>query len=213
MRSLIDSLMDQIYASSVSSDNTTTQESPVADLTIKESPVDNLPAPSTDDVPNSSFADVTPVRSLTPANRSLRFLEVGAPGSPYTHIVSSRAAVPGMCISSTDLLSFIDHLPVVSPRRSCCSRLAVCWQGPVTCGRSSRPTRGSPERGRANAISGWPGCAPCHLCGCRGGSATSHDCQTFPRLTGSVRAVLDDYWVTFRILRPGSDVIYQDRAL
>ena len=89
-----------------------TQESPVENLVIGESPVDDLPAPSTDDVPSSSFADVTPVRLLTPANRSLRFLETGPPGSPHTHMVSSRAAVPGMCIASTDILSFIDPLPM-----------------------------------------------------------------------------------------------------
>ena len=47
-----------------------------------------------------------------PANRSLRFLETGAPGSPCVPVLSSRAAVPGMCIVSADLLSFIDPLPL-----------------------------------------------------------------------------------------------------
>ena len=105
LRSLLESMRDEIYTSSVSSDNTMTHESPVTELVIEESPVDDLPTPSSDEVPSSSFADVKPVRSLTPANRSLRFLETGAPGSPHTHMVSLRAAVPGMCIASTDLLS------------------------------------------------------------------------------------------------------------
>ena len=54
----------------------------------------------------------TSVRPLTPANCSLRFLETGAPGSPCVPVLSSRAAVPGTCIASTDLLEFIDPLPM-----------------------------------------------------------------------------------------------------
>ena len=55
---------------------------------------------------------VAPVRSLTPANQSLRFLETGSPGLLLAHVLTSRAAVPGMCIASTDLLPFIDPLPM-----------------------------------------------------------------------------------------------------
>ena len=68
---------------------------------------------STDNVPCSSFADVTPLQfSHTCDTGAYRFLETGAPGSPLTHILLSRAAVPGMCIASTDLLSYIDPLPM-----------------------------------------------------------------------------------------------------
>ena len=70
------------------------------------------PAPSTDDVPPTSSTVEAPVRSLTRANRSLRFLDTGAPGSPHVHTVSLRAAVPGMCIASEDLLSYIANGPV-----------------------------------------------------------------------------------------------------
>ena len=52
------------------------------------------------------------MRSIGPANRSLRFLETGAPESPHVHTVSSRAAVPGTCVASEDLLSYIDPLPM-----------------------------------------------------------------------------------------------------
>ena len=60
----------------------------------------------------SNFAVEAPVRPLIPANRSLRFLETGAPGSPQVDLVSSRAAVPSVCVASTDRLSFIDPLPM-----------------------------------------------------------------------------------------------------
>ena len=113
MFSILDTMRDEIYASSVSSNNTTIQESPVADLLIKESPVDKLPVPSID-VPRSSVSEVTPVRSLTPANRNLRFLETGAPGSPHIHTVSSRAAVTVIYRPST-------NGPACSPRRPVCS--------------------------------------------------------------------------------------------
>ena len=100
-RSLIDSMREDIRHTSASLEDTHTRHSPVEDLTAGELPVD-LP----------SIPVVAPVRSLTPANRSLRILETGAPGSPLTHVITSCAAVPGMCIASTDLLSFIDPLPI-----------------------------------------------------------------------------------------------------
>ena len=64
MLSILDTMRNDIYASLVSSDNTTIQEAPVVDSLIKESPVDDLPAPSTD-VPCSFVTDVT-----TPVHRS-----------------------------------------------------------------------------------------------------------------------------------------------
>ena len=100
-RSLIDSMREEIRHTSASLDDTQTCHSPVEDLTAGELPVD-LP----------SVPVVATVRSLTPANRGLHFLEIGALGSPLAHVLTSRAAVPGMCIASTDMLSFIDPLPM-----------------------------------------------------------------------------------------------------
>ena len=85
---------------------------PVEDLVVEELQVDISPSMSTCYDAVSSVPDVAPVRSLTPANRSLRLLETWAPGSPLTHELASHAAVPGMCIASTDLLSYIDPLPM-----------------------------------------------------------------------------------------------------
>ena len=96
--SLIDSMHEDIRQNSSAPD---AYQSQVRDLPADEPAVD-LPAAS----------PVTQVRPLTPANRSLRFLETGAPGSPCVPVLSSHAAVPGTCLASTDLLSFIDPLPM-----------------------------------------------------------------------------------------------------
>ena len=111
-RPLLESMKDEIYESSVSTDDTLNRGSPVEELVVEESPVDISPSLSTNYGPSYSFTDVAPVRSLTPANQSLRFLETGALGSPLTHFLSSCAAVPGTNIASTDLLSLIDPLPL-----------------------------------------------------------------------------------------------------
>ena len=80
MLSLFYRMRTKIYSTSTSSD----------DSPIKDSPVAEYPAPSTDDVPATSSIVEAPVRSLTSANyRSLRFLETGALGSPHVHTVSS----------------------------------------------------------------------------------------------------------------------------
>ena len=94
-------MREEIQHTSASLEDTQTRHSPVEDLMAGELQVD-LP----------SVPVIAPVRSLTPANRSLCFLETGAPGLPLAHVLTSRAAVPGMCFTSTDLLSFIDPLPM-----------------------------------------------------------------------------------------------------
>ena len=94
--SLLDSMREDIYQHSSAPD---ARRSPVLDFHVDESPVDLPVAPV-----------ATSVRPLTPANRSLQFLETGAPGSPCVPVLSSRAAVPGTCIASTYLLTFIDPL-------------------------------------------------------------------------------------------------------
>ena len=164
-RSFIDCMKGEIYQSSASLENTLTHRLPVEDLAVEELPVDI-----------SSVPDIAPVRSLTPANRSLRFLETGAPGSPLTHELASRAAVPGMCIASTDLLSFIDPLPmdrltlVWFQHRS---RLAGGGQTPVTGSRTSRSWHAG--MWATSRISGRPGGSTRRVCRRRGGYRSSHD--------------------------------------
>ena len=190
-RSLIDTMKDKIYQSSVSSGDT--RGSPVEYLVVEESPVGISPSLSTDYDAVSLVPDFAPVRSLTPTNWSLRFLETGAPGSPLTHELSSHAAVPGMCIVSTDLLSYIDPLPM--------DKLAL---------HDSRTVRDWPTEDRKQLL------AVAHrdlhvtrrnvadltryldeaaqLAMCAGAGEDNFPLmtvETFPRLTGGVRAILD----------------------
>ena len=83
-RSLIDSIREEIRHTSSPPEDTDARHSPVQDFTDGELPVD-LP----------SVPIVTPFWSLTLANQSLRFLETGAPRSPFVQVLTSRAAVPG----------------------------------------------------------------------------------------------------------------------
>ena len=73
------------------------------------SPVVSLSSLSSASAAAPSFAPNCP---LTPANRSLRFLEAGAPGASQPYNVHSRPAVPDLCIASTRLLSCIDPFPL-----------------------------------------------------------------------------------------------------
>ena len=97
-RSILDSIREDVLLHSSTPD---ADRSPVVDFAVDESSVV---------LPVTPVA--TSVRPLTPANHSLWFLETGAPGSPCVPVLLSRAAVPGTCIASTDLLDFIDPLPM-----------------------------------------------------------------------------------------------------
>ena len=54
----------------------------------------------------------TPVRSLTPNNRSLSFLQTGPVEDPHVHVLQSRGAVSRVSIASTDLLYYVEPLPL-----------------------------------------------------------------------------------------------------
>ena len=53
-----------------------------------------------------------PVRSLTPNNRSLSFLHSGSADRPQLHVPLSRGAVSSVSLGSTDLLSYVEPLPL-----------------------------------------------------------------------------------------------------
>ena len=54
----------------------------------------------------------TPVRSLTPNNRSLGFLQTGPGEHAHLHVHQSRGAVSSVSIASTDLLYYVEPLPL-----------------------------------------------------------------------------------------------------
>ena len=163
---------------------TQTCHSPVEDLTAGELPVDLLSVPV-----------VTPVRSLTLAKQSLHFLDTGAPALPLAHILTSRAAVPGMCIASTDLLSFIDPLPMDRlalfdnntvhdwPAEDRHQLLAVAHRDlHITHRNIADLTQYLDEQAAQLAM-----CA-----GAGDDSIPLMTVESFPRLTGGVRAILDN---------------------
>ena len=72
-------------------------------------PVVELPPPLTFTSSTSPLPVVlTPVRSLTPNNRPLSFLQTGPGEHAQLHIPQSRGAVYSISIASTDLLSHVD---------------------------------------------------------------------------------------------------------
>ena len=143
----------------------------------------------------SRYDTMTPLDYVTPANRSLRFLETGAPESPCVPMLSSRAVVPGTCLASTDLLSFIDQLLM--------DRLAL---------HDHRAARDWPAEDRSQLLA--VAHRDLHVARRNVADLTKYlddhaaqlamyvdagddtvplmTVETFPRLTGGVRAVLED---------------------
>ena len=52
------------------------------------------------------------VRSLTPNNRSLSYMQSGSADQPQLHVPLSRVAVSSVSLGSTDLLYYIEPLPM-----------------------------------------------------------------------------------------------------
>ena len=178
--SLLESICEDVYQHSSALD---AYQSPVQDFPADESPVDLPVAPA-----------ATSVRPLTPANRSLRFLETGAQESLCVPVLS-RAAVPGTCIASTDLLTFIDPLPMdrLALHDHCTARdwpaedrrqlLAVTHRDLYVARRNVADlTRYLDDHAAQLAVYADAGDK----------SVPLMTVETFPRLTGGVRAVLED---------------------
>ena len=76
-----------------------------------------------------AVSPVVMTRRITPANRPLQYLEAGQLGASAPQHVTSRPSVPDICITSSNLLSLIDLLPL--DRLSRHTVAAICsW--PVT---------------------------------------------------------------------------------
>ena len=81
---------------------------PVVDIPVVESLSSLIISSST---PPPPVVDA-PVRSLTPNNRSLSFLQSGLMDHPQLHVPISRGAVSSVSICSTDLLYYVEPLPL-----------------------------------------------------------------------------------------------------
>ena len=178
-RSILNSIHEDIGLHSPTPD---TDRFPVVDFVVEESPVVLPVAPV-----------ATSVRSRTPANR--RFLETGAPGTPSVPVLSSRAVVPGTCIASTGLLDFIDLLPMDQialhdhqtardwPAEVRRQLLAVAHRNLYIARQNVADlTRYLDDQAAELAVYADAGDE----------SVLLMTVETFPRLTGGIRAVLDD---------------------
>ena len=77
-------------------------------------PVMEMPPPLTFTSSTSPLPVIqTPVRSLTPNNRSLSFLQTGPGEDVQLHIPQPRGAVSSISIASTDLLLHVEPLPML----------------------------------------------------------------------------------------------------
>ena len=70
------------------------------------------PANFNDNMTTESPVVETPCRSSTANNRSLAVMEASRLESPHCHLPLARGAVSSTCISSLDLQTFIDPLPM-----------------------------------------------------------------------------------------------------
>ena len=103
---LLESMRADIDNDDLPSEDTAVADSPPENSYAATGAMDSLP-------PVVPVVDVIqPARRLTPANQSLRFLETWALGVARPDCVPSRPAVPDLSIASSELLSYIDPMPL-----------------------------------------------------------------------------------------------------
>ena len=137
----------------------------------------------------------TPVRSLTPNNRSLGFLQSGPVEHPQLHVPQSRGAVSSVSITSTDLLYYMEPLPLDQfiyhdvqavrawPDAARKELLAVAHQDIAVAGRN------------LTDMTRYLDMHAAHLAACSGGlndSLPLMSVETFPHATGGIRLALDE---------------------
>ena len=137
----------------------------------------------------------TPVRSLTPNNRSLGFLKTGPGERAYIHVPQSRGAVFSVSIASTDLLYYVEPLPLDQfilhdpqtirdwPDNARNELFAVARRDIAV------------ARRNLTSLTRYLDMHDAHLAACSGG-LDDHiplmTVETFPRATGGIRSALDD---------------------
>ena len=164
---------------------------PVVDIPVVES-LSPLILSST--TPPPPVVD-TPVRSLTPNNRSLSFLQSGPEEQPQLHVPQSRGAVSSVCIASTDLLLYVEPLPLDQfiyhdvqavrawPDAAQEELLAVAHRDIAV------------ARRNLTDMTRYLDMHAAHLAACSGGlndNLPLMSVETFPRATGGIRSALDE---------------------
>ena len=156
-----------------------------------------LPAgtPSTELTTRDAVSPVVMTRRITPANRPPQYLEAGQLGASDPQHVLSRPSVPDLSIASSNLLSFIDPLPL--DRLSRHTVAAICSWPPTDCHHIlAVANRDIPVACQNLAeLQLYVDDHAAHVANCA--SADNDEipfmsAETFPRLEGGVRAALEE---------------------
>ena len=136
----------------------------------------------------------TPVRSLTPNNRSLGFLQTGLGEHAHLHVPQPRGAVSSVSITSTDLLYYVEPLPldqfILHDTQTVRDWPDNAWNELFAVARRDIAV----ARQNLTSLTRYLDMHDAHLAACAGG-LDDHiplmTVETFPRATGGIRSALD----------------------
>ena len=162
---------------------------------ITDTPVMSMPPPLTftSSTPTPPVVQ-TPVRSLTPNNRSLSFLQTAPGDDVQVHNPQHRGAVASISIASTDLLLHVEPLPmyqlILHYTQTVCG-----WPSSVRSELFAVARRDiAVARRNLASMTRYVDLHDDHLAACDGG-LDDHiplmTVETFPRATGGIQSVLD----------------------
>ena len=168
--------------------------SPVADPVVDIPVVESLSPLILSSATPSPVVD-TPTRSLTPNNRSLTYLQTGPFDPPHYHVPLARGAVSSVSLASTDLLYYIEPLPL--DQLVCHSARTVrSWPAAAHDELLAVAHRDMAVARRNMAdVTRYLDMHSAHLVACSGAmddAVPLMSAETFPRATGGVRSALDE---------------------
>ena len=158
-------------------------------------PVMSMPPPLTFTSSTPTLPVVqTPVRSLTPNNRSLSFLQTAPGEDVQLHIPQHRGAVSSISIASTALLLHVEPLPL--DQLILHDTQAVCgWPNSARSELFAVARRDiAVTRRNLTSLTRYVDMHDAHLAACDGGlddRIPLMTVETFPRATGGIQSVLD----------------------
>ena len=158
-------------------------------------PVVELPPPLTFTSATSPLPVVqTPVRSLTPNNRSLSFLQTGPGEHVQLHVPQSRGAVSSVSITSTDLLSYVE--PLLMDQLILHDTQTVCsWPDNARRELFAVARRDiAVARRNLTSLTRYLDMHDAHLAACDGGlddRIQLMTVETFPRAAGGIQSAVD----------------------
>ena len=137
----------------------------------------------------------TPTRSITPNNRSLTCLQTEPFDPPHCHVPLTRGAVSSVSIASTDLLYYVEPLPL---DQLVCHSAHTVWSWPTVAREEllavAHWDMALARRNLAD-LTRYLDLHSAHLAACSGAMEDTlplMSAEIFPRVSGGVRSTLDD---------------------